>query len=260
MNKLFATWFLALLLLSSNSQASTLGTATNLLAEGKKLEALSVALAVVDAEQEPASLAAALLLTAQIYIQLGEPIFAEDLLNLALADRPGDQALELKVRNELGAISTQRGDYEAAIENYSASLNLARVLGQAVHTRQRLLVNLANAMLDAGETDGLQRILTDIGANLAAAKLHDTESLIATAVVYRRADLQTDQPGSLRINSLNLLSSAFAVARNLEDDRSASLAIGLQGELYMDEGRWEEALKLSEIALLYAQQAAALEA
>ncbi len=251
---------LSIIGLTFSAQANTLETSANLLADGKKLEALSVARTIVAANKSPESLARARLLTAQIYIQLGKPILAEDILIKAMTERPSDKDLELSAKNELGAISTQRGDYKTSIVHYTESLQLAKILGKDELTKQRLLVNLANAMLDADILQDLGAALNELRNNLAKAKQPPAELLIATAVVYRRAGLRTGQADSLRIDSLNLLSSAFTTAKHLGDDRSASLALGLQGELYMDERRWDEAIKLSEIALLYAQQAAALEA
>ncbi len=235
------------------------------LERGEKQEALiaaEAALLKVKTNEMKASVQVdARLRVARPLVQLGKPILAEDHL-IAAADIAGaDGALMMQVENELGAVAALRGEYSNAKMRYERALFLGNSAGAEKSTLAVIRVNLAGAELDSGLVEGfaghiseLKKIIVDMADTEIDATL-----LLSVARLMRRGEREFNQPDSMRESAFNLLSRAERIFRREENIRGRSYAIGYQGQLYDDEGRTEEALKLMELALLFAQQANSLE-
>jgi len=167
--------------------------------------------------------------------------------------------MALDVQNELGAVWNLRGEYTTAAEHYRKALELAPAVNLPVEDRARVLINLVNVELDGGQVSSLPSQLARLQTLIDAQAEPDVGVLISAAALLRRAQRDFGQSETLRATASALLVRAQRRAQADEDSRSQSLTTGLQGLLYLDEGRLDESLWLSEIALLFAQEADSLD-
>jgi CHAT domain-containing protein len=216
-------------------------------------EALSAAERVGDMGRE-AALRGSL---GNAYLALGNWEAAEQQLRrgVELAREAQDPALAAGLLNNLANLYAARGEAERALEDYAQSAHLAAEASRPVE-RAKALSNAARAASEAGEPGHAAELLdeaTEVAETLEPT--HEKASVwIHLAATWRRLD----RPGSL-LAAHAALTQAILLARELDDPRTLSYALGNLGGLYAEENRNDEALLLMRRALGAAEQADAPE-
>lgn len=181
--------------------------------------------------------------------------YLREALDLVRAhDRPGLMAV---VQNDLGNVMASRGAYHEALVAYRASARQAETAGDAMGAA-RALVNAAKVALPlqqfAVSAEALVRAwqrgqgeAPSHAANMIWLSIGDTAYQLCRHLPEARADLS-----SMAYHTLN---QVLAAARQLDDGRSVTYALGYLGRLYEAEQRSQEALRLTRQAIVAAQRA-----
>jgi CHAT domain-containing protein len=176
---------------------------------------------------------------------------------MQLAASLRDPGLEASLRNNLGHLRLQQGESSEALTQFQQAAELA-----AQADNQALL---AKAALSAAETN----IQTGKAAGdsvewlergwQATSRLQPSRSKaylqIRNAQILRGlADDSSEHKSSWINTSADRLQQAIKTSDAIGDPRAASFAYGYLGELYEQQGRYEEALKLTDTAVFMSQQ------
>ena len=214
---------------------------------------------------------------------------------LALAEQGGDPRAMASARGSLGNAFLALGDTGEAGRQLEQAVAIARGLDDSALTA-RLLVNLGNQESVAGETgralahyeesatlargvplhlaeaialsNGARAALAAEQPQRAADLLEQAERVTPRlATTHEKADLWLHLANSRRhlggptnlLAAHQALTNATLVARELDDGRSLSEALGSLGELYAADKRADEALLLTRRAMRVAEEANAAE-
>lgn len=229
-------------------------------AEGRFAESLeTLAEAQLAAEKlgSKATLAALNGSLGNAYLALGSWEAAEQQLRrgVELAREAQDPALAAGLLNNLANLYAARGDSERALEGYAQSARLAAEASRPVE-RAKALSNAARAASEAGDPKRASELLDEAtGVAKTLEPSHEKASVwIHLAATQRRLE----GPGSL-LAAHTALTQAILLARELDDARTLSYALGNLGGLYAGENRDDEALLLTRRALRAAEEADAPE-
>lgn len=186
----------------------------------------------------------------------GRVVLAKEQLDAAAAQST-ELAREERVRllEARGNLAVRSGDLLSAERQFEQALNEARS-GQLASLQARERINLIRARLDRKSIGRLELDLEQLHAQvLQLPRGEDTAMLLlAAADLHRTAVRDYRSPTVLRANAFNQLSRAIEYAQS---DATRGYAYGFLGALYEDEGRWNEALQLTEQAIFLAQSARA---
>ena len=238
-----------------------------LVTTGRHAEAVARLNALLEREQLEAAQRCALLGTLGLaHHSAGEPgkalaILQEGLEGAQTCRRDNEAAAIL---NTMGMVHAAAGRWRDAAEAFDASLRKASP-GGAHGLRVKVLINDARMSLRWGRTsraaDRLQRADAEMRH---LGKSRDTSyALIAAGLLYRELGREaggaTPPAAAAPRRAWDCFKSAESIARDLDDTVALSYALGHRGRLYEDAGREEEALRLTRLAVFYAQQAASHE-
>jgi CHAT domain-containing protein len=147
-----------------------------------------------------------------------------------------------------------------AIEAYTEAARLAAEAGRP-SLAARASINAARLLARTGEMAAARDQLNDAVAELENAPDADALAfeLISAGLIARDLAGASGSRQDL-LFAHDLLSRAASLAQETGDARTESYALGYLGELYMSQGRDEEALRLSRRALFLAQSEQAREA
>ena len=183
---------------------------------------------------------------------------------LDYAREAGDALLEARALNSLGALRERQG-LDGAAQDYGRSFELAALSGD-VQLAVTALVNQARVVT---ETDGLDvSSAIRARAGVAALALPRSQAKASALLVLARLELGAlDSAGSVADSVAEsaspgvavLLDEAESTASQLDDRRSLSYALGYRARAAELEGRSDEALELTETALIAARLAGAPE-
>lgn len=191
-------------------------------------------------------------------LQAWDPKRATEALNEALeiARSRGDTFAEATVLNNRGNLRAGHGQFREAVADYRASAGRSKGHPEQVALA---LLNGASAAAQAGDSvqagelrlEGLKEV-EKLGDTAAAARL-------LVKAVFVSADL--GKPGSAESSAEaeQLLARAQAMATTVGDKRTASLAAGQRGFFREQSGQTDEALRLTQQALFFAQGVGAAE-
>jgi CHAT domain-containing protein len=201
--------------------------------------------------------AAALGALGDVYLALGSPDRARSVLErgLELAQGAGDDALAASILNNLGNERAFAGDFAGAGKAYARSASLAKGADRP-ELEARARANGARAALELGD-----RATAREQAAAAAALARELPLSAAKANLLLNVARTTWRAGdgaAGRKQAHAYLSQALDVATEIDNPRLASYALGYLAELYEEEGRPEEALRLTRRAIFEAQEADAL--
>jgi CHAT domain-containing protein/predicted negative regulator of RcsB-dependent stress response len=193
------------------------------------------------------------------YLSLQQLDEAEQSLQtgLKLAASLQDPALEASLQNNLGHVRLRQGKFLEALAYFETAAGLAEQAGH--HSLQ------AKAALSAAET-GVQSgaaakesiIWLDRAwqstQRLPLSRARAYLEIRNTQVLRELAGDSSGQGSSLLATAAERLQQAIRTADASGDPRAASFAYGYLGELYEQEGRYADALKLTDTAVFRAQQ------
>ena len=225
---------------------------------GKAVQALELALALVQAEGDKSRTITALAMLGQVQASAGRVDAASDALETALrqAKESGDRTQLVGILNNLGLLRMTQRQPEQALRAFLECWHAAET-DPAPDSRAHAATNAARALLQLGrneESDSWQA--KALAAWTQAIDSHDKAyGLIALGLAS--AELADAAPALgqaplLRANSV--LAQAAKIAETIGDRRALSYAVGHQGHLYETSRRYEEALWLTRKAVSSAQQ------
>ena len=225
--------------------------------------ALDRALAAAESSADRSQVAWILARLGGALLATGPPQTAEATLRRALdmAREVGDRSLAAGVLNDLGNLLASRQAMPEALAAYRESASLAGATGQEL-LLAGVRINEARALRQTGATADARAALDDAFARLdrSAPSQHAAFALVGVGVGYRELRAAAPDPaGDLLLRAGQALDRARDRAARLGNRRTLSYALGYLGALYEDERRYDEALRLTEEAILAAQQASAPE-
>ena len=178
-----------------------------------------------------------------------------------IAQREHLTALSASVQNDLGILKALQGEFPDALTAFQRSAGQAK--DEHLHTlavrshvnAARVAIQLKQANVAATALNEADRIMSAVPAS------HDkADGLINLALGYRDlAPLQPDLLEQSLPRAAALLQEAATMAEERQDARLASYAYGYLGQLYENERRYEESLRLTRQAVFAAQAARAPE-
>ena len=199
-----------------------------------------------------------------VYMPLGPVNQASQYLHdgLRLAREMKADDLVATVLNNLGNLSASQEAFDEALRAYRESARLAKLTGNHALTA-RALTNAALITLRRGEPQEAQALVDQAFPVLQALSPSHEKAygLVSIGLIY--ANLRSHLPAvdaSLLQLALRSFNDAVAVAQAIGDARAASYAWGYLGNLYEEEGRYQEALALTRRAVFAVQHVQAPEA
>lgn len=195
-----------------------------------------------------------------LHTQMNQPTSAEAALTEALAEaeKIGDTASIARLMNSVGSLRAIQDRREQANESFARSAVLARQLGDR-SLEARATINQATLALRSGKTDEATRLLGEAERlALATEDAERVELLSSAGAVYLALAKRNDaspESKSLHLGEAGrLLGAASAEAKQLDNARLKSLALGAQGEVAEQQGRVDDALRVTRQARFFAQQ------
>jgi CHAT domain-containing protein len=193
-----------------------------------------------------------------LYMLSSDPEDAEGLLtkSLALARQEKDAQLTATALNNLANLHAYQKSNEQALKEYEEGVSLAQSSGDK-SLAVKISANLVTCAVEAASWD-VAKIwayqIIEQGPRLPDT--HDKATALLSAGkacvdIFTQNDSKNDD---LRLKAYAAYQQAEKTARQIQDNRALSYALGYQGELYQMEGKSDEALVLTRHAALVAQQ------
>jgi CHAT domain-containing protein len=176
-------------------------------------------------------------------------------------------AQELRSPEEIAATLTSLGNTVRTQQNKKAALTYyqqAASVSPTASTQLQARLNQLSLLLETGELSTGQALLPQINSHLAnlptsQTKVYARITLAQNLIRLHQAQpkSQTEAPSWLEIGKL--LATAVQEAKQLQDPRATSYALGHLGELYEHTQQWANAQDLTQQALVLAQGINALD-
>ncbi len=177
--------------------------------------------------------------------------------SVALARQANAPPIAAASLNHLGNLAADQGDAQSARVAWQESLSLARqVQDPALITA--VLINQARLAAQERDSGTAETLLAEAARQTQTLPASHDQAYYLLAIGQLRRTL----PGasvSQQTQAWQHFTAAAAIARQLEDQRSLSYALGYQAQWQQDAGRSTEALALYRQAVFAAQQANAPE-
>lgn len=176
-------------------------------------------------------------------------------------------AQELRSPAEIAATLTSLGNTVRTQQNTQAALayyQAAATASPTANTQLQAQLNQLSLLLETGELGAAQALLPQLQAQLASlptsqtkvyARITLAQNLIRLHQAHSKS--QTEVPSWLEIGKL--LATAVQEAKDLQDPRATSYALGNLGGLYEQTQQWTIAQELTQQALVLAQGINALD-
>jgi len=220
--------------------------------------AMPVARELEDTEKQLTIMAA----LGQSSAQAGQLDEAEQWLRKAAeqANQQQQPQIEASARNNLGNLLLGESRYQDALTAYRKSAEISSEAGFPVLHAQ-VSANAARAALTMENTALAQQFInTALQLTRTLEASHETAYLmINTAILLRDIHNKMTEPESNQISNwltdaYELLKTAQHIADQYQDGRAKSWALGTMAQLYLQQGRTDEALTLTREAEFIAQQ------
>lgn len=207
------------------------------------LDVLEAAEAVALACGDDGALASVLNIRAGTLFGLGELDDARDLFEKVrqLAIKGGDRKLQAIADQNLGTVSSIRGDRAAALARFQASLSNFEALGETAYVGP-LLNNIGRLQSELGDRQRADRSLAR--ARTLCVEQDDLHHLILVEVNRARLMLRSGEP----VQALRTAEEARKLSTSTGDDR-------WYGEILLVCGSAHQALDNSEVALSFLERA-----
>jgi CHAT domain-containing protein/predicted negative regulator of RcsB-dependent stress response len=226
------------------------------LAQGQINEAEQILRAAVSRSETPQAQASTAMRLGAVLTAGGRISQAREQLDAAAAQSTLLSAEErVRLLEARGNLAVRSGDLLTAERQFEQAVQAARDARlPVVQVRER--INLLRAKLERKNIARLEAELQQLHAQVLDLPRSDETALLllAAADLHRTAVRDFRSPTVLRAGAFNELSRAIEYA---ETESTRAYAHGFLGALYEDEGRWNEALQLTEQAIFWAQSARA---
>ena len=202
--------------------------------------------------------------TGNLYQAAGQHAEAERSLqeSLRLAKTVPQAALTAAILNDLGNLAASQGKFADALAAYTESFQTAQAASVKIlsATSQANAARVSMSLKQYRESKQRLDQAADILRGLEPSH-EQISTFITVGLTYAKlraflVELNRD----LTLASFQTLHNGARAADQLGDHRASSFAWGYLGKLYEDEHRYEEALGVTQHAILMSQQAAAPEA
>ena len=197
------------------------------------------------------------------YYLLGELSVSKDYFDkgLALANEADSPSIAADILLDVGNLYAAQQNYVEAIDAYTESINQSRKSGKS-DVSVRATVNLARVYLEQKKYIESANYLTTAFKETESLKdTHDKAyDLIAIGKLFQRIyqEFETTDQGMVK-NAYEAFRTAEKVARGLTNQRALSYSLGSLADFYEMGKRYEDALVLTQGAIMAAQQANAFE-
>ena len=176
--------------------------------------------------------------------------------SVKLARTARDRHVEAIALNNLGNLYSYRQEFDDAVKNYKAAMDLA----SETHHRElasQACANLARSAVDSGNYENAETWADE--AVEKASKLRNSHEkayqLLSAGQTFNQIFMAApDHDNDLRLRAFEAYQKAAAVAEAIGDKSALSYACGYEGELYEAEKKCDEALTLTRKALVLAQE------
>lgn len=167
--------------------------------------------------------------------------------------RPGSAAV---TGNNLGSLLASQGESDAAIAVFQQAISDAKAAGNAALAAKGR-VNIARVLVESKREKEALVELDRVTSEAKALPASHDKAYVQISIGRLYAQL-VGSPGvetdNLEQRAFQALNEAAAVAKSVDDDRGMSFAYGYLGALYEQEGRAEDAMKYTNMALQRLQQ------
>ncbi|MDM8550063.1 CHAT domain-containing protein [Desulfobacterales bacterium HSG2] len=223
------------------------------------LAAFTAALPVAEKSNDPYRKALFFSNFSDIHLTLGDLLNAVESMKQAIdqARLAKDPVLLADILNNAGNMLVTDRNYEEAAETYSESLALLDNTGEA-ELKAKVLINMAymesliGSLQPAVLAETLEHVRT-LPDSHAKAENYISLSLLMREVLEKEGE--SGSPMTKRIKNVwHCLSEARRIGKELKHPRMISQACGYLGQLYENEARYDEALRLTRRAVFSAQQ------
>lgn len=181
---------------------------------------------------------------------------------LMLARNENDLSLVASILNNMGNLSSQKGNDDAAMPYYRQSISMAIAAGNGSLAASASLNAARMALRVAGQrNDAIKHLNRGYEGFLAEGEsMGKANGLLLAGRLFERFALLDPAQGALHTaKARNSYAAALRTADLLANDAIASYALGYEGHLLEDARRNEDALSLTRRALFRAQIAKAPE-
>ena len=197
------------------------------------------------------------------YFILGRTEEGRQLLetSIVLAKDAGEMDIVAKTKNNLGNLYASQGWYRKAMKAYRECLSIADAF-RLETLAAKASVNLARTMLISGDKGEANLVLENARVKTQKlARSHDKSyMLISIGKLYGRLEEKTAAERSTnQIIATEIFEDAIDVSKSIDNQRALSYGLGYLGQLYEDEERYQEALRLTQLAVQAAQSIGAAE-
>lgn len=221
------------------------------------LQSLELALALAQKSGAPLVEASLLGHLGRTYLTFRQLTEASEYLQqaAALARKQNSSPLMATILNDLGILFALKQQDKDALDAFQESVTHAQnanlpLLGATART------NAARALLRLGQPAN-SRLALDAALDQVKdvpSSRHKSLGLIGMALMYQRLALQLpEMHDPLLLRTAGVLQEAATIAKEQNDRRTLSYALGYLGHLYETESRLDEALQLTRRALFAAQ-------
>jgi CHAT domain-containing protein len=226
-------------------------------------QTLELALALIQPSKDAARIARVTGVLGQVYMRSGRLDLADEFFReaIAVAKAQNDHGQTAVLLNSLGALRQGQGQEVAALQAYQESSRLAQT-AQISDMEGTALLNIARTEQQLGHAAEADHALSQAQSVIkgwqpshAKADALTTMALVEIALAEKvpQGKQQREQ------SAVRLLDEAISVAKNIRDLKAASYGFGYQGQLYERQGRFDEALQQTRLAVAAAQQTHASE-
>ncbi len=228
------------------------------------IESLSRALEIAEAADDPRLQSAIGASLGNGYATAGRFDRAEALLRWSVesAERIGDEKTVASASNNLGNLFATQGRFDEAEQAFRRALDGARTTGDQ-ELAIRASANLARTLVETGrQEEAAQLLFVSLDQIDQLSATHQKAySLISIGRLFTRIASTDGHAKSEWVEAAyQALSKASRISEKLGDQAGESYALGYLGNLYEWVGRYDEALQLTQQAIVVAQRADTKEA
>ena len=227
-------------------------------------QALRQALALAEQTRNESLIAAVTGALGNAFALAGQAREAEQLLRSSIdfATRSQSPQVHASGHNNLGNLLAAQERFGEAIDSYQRAIRAARAVDDRA-TVTRASTNLGRALVESNRHEEAIAVLNDVTRQINAlpATHQKAYSLISVGRLYARlAEMPDPRRSQWGRQAHAALSDALSIGDSLNDERARAYALGYLGQLYEQGSRPDDALELTQRAILAARQANAPEA
>lgn len=229
----------------------------------KAFDNLQRALALAEKAGNPSLMAMVTSSLGNAYLFAGREAEAKQLLesSVELATKTGNPGVVASALNNLGGLLASQGSFNDAASAYKRARDAAGKAGNA-GLALRASINLARILVDTGQREEAGELLAVVQKEIRALPpSHDKayELISAGRLYVRLSSSGNEGSDQWRAQAHKVLNYALVVGEVAYDKRAQSYALGYLGQLYEQVAQYEDAARLTQRAIVFAEQSGAPE-